>query len=174
MAILQETAVFALIRDGDEAGLTEQVLYLAEAATERDLLLGRKVLARNVVIFTVLSVAGLIVTTILNPKSGFQIFPLVFCWASVVFTRYFLRAYTQHIPMITADTDPTAQENASVTRYQTPSRDHLMGTDRFGRDVWSRVVYGARVSLGVALLSVLLAAMLGTAYGAISGISYFA
>ena len=33
---------------------------------------------------------------------------------------------------------------------------HLLGTDRFGRDVWARLVYGARVSLGVGTLAVLL------------------
>ncbi len=35
---------------------------------------------------------------------------------------------------------------------QSPSRDHLLGTDEIGRDVFSRVVYGARVSLSVGLV----------------------
>jgi peptide/nickel transport system permease protein len=44
-------------------------------------------------------------------------------------------------------------------------RRFLLGSDRFGRDVLSRVIYGARVSLGVGLLAVILAATLGLAVG---------
>jgi peptide/nickel transport system permease protein len=46
------------------------------------------------------------------------------------------------------------------------ARRFPLGSDRFGRDLWARLVYGARVSLAVALLAVLLAALLGTAVGA--------
>ena len=51
--------------------------------------------------------------------------------------------------------DPIAQRDIVATRFLPPlSSDvhgsfHLLGTDRFGRDVWARLVYGARVSLGV-------------------------
>ncbi len=50
-----------------------------------------------------------------------------------------------------------------------PSMTHPFGTDRYGRDVLSRIIYGTRVSLGVALLSVLLATTVGVAYGACAG-----
>jgi peptide/nickel transport system permease protein len=50
-----------------------------------------------------------------------------------------------------------------------PSWDHLMGTDQFSRDVLSRVLTGARISLVVATLSVVLSVTLGTAYGIIAG-----
>lgn len=50
-----------------------------------------------------------------------------------------------------------------------PSAHHLLGTDEFGRDVLSRVIYGARASLRVGVVSVLLASLAGTALGQIAG-----
>ncbi|MBI4161844.1 MAG: ABC transporter permease, partial [Acidobacteria bacterium] len=52
-----------------------------------------------------------------------------------------------------------------------PARWHLLGTDGFGRDLLSRILFGARVSLGVGLLAVLLAATLGTLAGATAGLA---
>ena len=58
--------------------------------------------------------------------------------------------------------DPIAQRTIVATRFLPPLATdplgafHLLGTDRFGRDVWARLVYGARVSLGVGTLAVLL------------------
>ncbi|MGH7646009.1 MAG: ABC transporter permease, partial [Gemmatimonadales bacterium] len=46
---------------------------------------------------------------------------------------------------------------------------HLLGTDRLGRDVWTRLLYGARISLGLGVLAVLLSVALGTAIGALAG-----
>jgi ABC-type dipeptide/oligopeptide/nickel transport system permease subunit len=60
---------------------------------------------------------------------------------------------------------------APATRYDAPSAAHPMGTDRFGRDVWSRVVYGGRASFGVCALSVALAVAMGTLFGALSGMA---
>ena len=50
-----------------------------------------------------------------------------------------------------------------------PSWTHWFGTDDLGRDVFSRVVYGARVSLGIGFFSILIASLIGTAVGIVSG-----
>jgi peptide/nickel transport system permease protein len=65
--------------------------------------------------------------------------------------------------------NPTAQEAPSVTRYLAPSAAHPMGTDRFGRDVYSRVLFGARVSLSVGVISMALAVLMGLIVGVAAG-----
>ena len=50
-----------------------------------------------------------------------------------------------------------------------PSTQFLLGTDPYSRDVWSRLVYGARVSLGIGAVAMLVAATIGTAVGAVAG-----
>ena len=52
---------------------------------------------------------------------------------------------------------------------QGPSPEHLAGTDQYGRDTFSRIVYGGRVSLTVAFASVALAAVVGGLFGLLSG-----
>lgn len=52
---------------------------------------------------------------------------------------------------------------------QTPSASHPMGTDQEGRDLLSRVIFGSRVSMIVAVGTALLALIIGTAYGGLSG-----
>lgn len=54
-------------------------------------------------------------------------------------------------------------------RLESPSPAHPMGLDELGRDILSRLVHGARVSVGVGLSVVLLAGLLGTILGAVSG-----
>jgi peptide/nickel transport system permease protein len=76
-------------------------------------------------------------------------------------------------PLLAAD--PSVQRDIVATRFLHPfSTDrygafHLLGTDRFGRDVWARLAFGARVSLGVGLLAVLLSVVIGTLIGAAAG-----
>ncbi len=48
---------------------------------------------------------------------------------------------------------------------------HLLGTDRLGRDVWTRLAFGARVSLGVGLLGVSLSVLIGVLVGGVAGAS---
>ena len=54
-------------------------------------------------------------------------------------------------------------------RFAGPSLQHWLGTDNFGRDLWSRLVFGARISLGIALLSVSAAAAIGATVGLLTG-----
>ncbi len=54
-------------------------------------------------------------------------------------------------------------------RLMPPSLQHLMGTDKLGRDVFSRVLYGGRISLFIALSSVGLAVLIGILIGLVSG-----
>jgi peptide/nickel transport system permease protein len=69
-------------------------------------------------------------------------------------------------PLI-APCDPVAVDLESVK--QPPSRPHLFGTDEKGRDIMSRVLYGARFSLAIGILATALALALGTAVGLLGG-----
>lgn len=73
---------------------------------------------------------------------------------SAVFAPYFapFDPYTQAFPVM----DP-------------PTFDHLLGTDTFGRDMLSRIIYGARISLGVAFIAVSLGAVVGIPMGLLAG-----
>jgi peptide/nickel transport system permease protein len=73
-------------------------------------------------------------------------------------------------PLITKY-DPTKQDLLH-TLAKPGESGHLLGTDDLGRDVWSRLVYGARTDLRVAFLAVLLPFIIGTALGLLAG--YFA
>jgi peptide/nickel transport system permease protein len=53
--------------------------------------------------------------------------------------------------------------------FEAPSLRHLAGTDNFGRDVWSRLVFGARISIYVGLVAVISASVVGMAVGMTSG-----
>ena len=63
--------------------------------------------------------------------------------------------------------DPIEQSLLSVN--QAPSPDHWLGTDQFGRDVLSRIIYGARTSLVLGLLAPGIAAVIGTLLGVAGG-----
>jgi peptide/nickel transport system permease protein len=65
-----------------------------------------------------------------------------------------------------APADPAAQNMAA--RLQSPSASHWMGTDELGRDIFSRVLYGARISLFVSLCVVLGTSCVGLALGMVA------
>jgi peptide/nickel transport system permease protein len=71
-----------------------------------------------------------------------------------------------------ATVDPTALATSQRTRA--PSAEHWFGTDMLGRDLYSRVVYGARVSLTVGFAVAAFSSIIGLAIGLISGFSRLA
>jgi peptide/nickel transport system permease protein len=75
---------------------------------------------------------------------------------------------------LVAPVDPDTQQDVVATRFLAPLTTdshgvfHLLGTDRLGRDVWSRLVHGARVSLAVGGLAMALSLLIGIGVGAIA------
>ena len=63
--------------------------------------------------------------------------------------------------------DPLGQD--LVVRLKPPNHTHLFGTDRLGRDILSRVIVGAKLSVSAGLITVILAGTLGSIYGGIAG-----
>lgn len=65
--------------------------------------------------------------------------------------------------------DPIEQIDIVGLRYLPPSTEYPFGTDRFGRDILSRILYGARISLAIAFIAVAISMTLGTLIGAVAG-----
>lgn len=80
-------------------------------------------------------------------------FVLLLCIAAIV------------APVISLD-DPSAIHPGE--QFHSPSLDAPLGTDEFGRDIYSRLIYGARITLAVSVLSVVIATVIGTALGMLS------
>lgn len=68
---------------------------------------------------------------------------------------------------VIAPYDPLAQSYIKINRE--PSWEHWLGTDQFGRDVLSRMIFGSRNSLIIGVLAPLLAALVGTTLGVVAG-----
>jgi peptide/nickel transport system permease protein len=102
------------------------------------------------------------VSLVRDPRAGFG--------AAILATAVLVAVLA---PLLAAD--PSVQRDIVATRFLAPfSSDlhgsfHLLGTDRFGRDVWARLAFGARVSLGVGFLAVALSVAIGVAVGAPAG-----
>jgi peptide/nickel transport system permease protein len=69
-------------------------------------------------------------------------------------------------PLVTLH-DPTEQD--IISRLQPPSADYWLGTDQFGRDIFARLLYGARISLVVSLGAIAVSIVIGGVIGMISG-----
>jgi peptide/nickel transport system permease protein len=78
-------------------------------------------------------------------------------------------------PLVTSGNPNPSSTNVVATRFLPPLATdsggafHPLGTDRFGRDVWTRLIYGARISLGVGVLAVFVSLVLGVTIGASAG-----
>ena len=70
---------------------------------------------------------------------------------------------------ILAKHDPLAVK--AINRLKSPSNEHLLGTDEFGRDVFARILYGSRISLGIGISVTLISTLFGTIIGLFS--SYY-
>ena len=68
---------------------------------------------------------------------------------------------------LVAPHDPTLQNYDNVRAV--PSSDHLLGTDELGRDVLSRIIYGARISLVIGLVPTTISMVIGTILGLMAG-----
>lgn len=111
--------------------------------------------------------------TKIHPKKGFQwkeLFYLITKSKSVVIGGIFILMVVIcaiFAPIISTH-DP--YEMVMSDRLLKPMEDgHILGTDQYGRDLFTRIVYGARVSLEVGLVSVVLAMFIGVTLGLISG-----
>ncbi len=71
-------------------------------------------------------------------------------------------------PLI-APFDPIAQGDLVRDSYMTPGASHWLGTDQFARDMLSRIIYGARISLSIGFIAVAIAIVLGSLLGAVAG-----
>ena len=76
--------------------------------------------------------------------------------------------YAAFMAPFIAPYSPTEIDYSNMT-YSAPSAVHWFGTDDFGRDMFSRVIYGARIALGVGFAAVLVNASLGVSLGLVAG-----
>jgi peptide/nickel transport system permease protein len=99
--------------------------------------------------------------------AGLVLVILILCMA-VFADDWFIAVFQGREPEpLLAPYDPTKQD--AWNRLEAPSREHPMGLDSFGRDILSRIIYGARVSLLVGVVSVLLGGVVGTSLGLVAG-----
>ena len=81
---------------------------------------------------------------------------------------FIMAAVAVFAPLL-ATHDPVGIDLSVEARLQPPSFEHLFGTDNLGRDVFSRMVYGARISLSVGFIAVFISLVIGIFLGGISG-----
>src|SRR5579884_862658 len=101
---------------------------------------------------------------ILPPRRRWRRPGLVTMAGAALLSVYFLAALASFLPNL-----PDPLQIATGQQLAGPSPAHWMGTDEFGRDQFSRVLLGVRISLEVILPSSLLAAIVGTLLGLIAG-----
>lgn len=82
-------------------------------------------------------------------------------------TMFLILVFAAIAAPLIARYDPNKQDYFNL--MSKPSAEHWFGTDELGRDIFARIVYGARISLTVGLIAVSISLVLGTALGAIAG-----
>ena len=90
---------------------------------------------------------------------------LAVCGAIGILALYLVALLTPFL----APSDPAVLGNLATELLAAPSNAHPLGTDHFARDVLSRVLYGARVSLSIGFVAVAISITIGTLLGAVAG-----
>lgn len=85
--------------------------------------------------------------------------------AVIVLLLYLIAIFA---PLLTPH-DPIEHGDIPRMRYMPPSIEHPFGTDKFGRDIYTRVLYGSRISLSISFLAVSISVLLGSIVGAAAG-----
>ena len=93
----------------------------------------------------------------------FSRYPLMFIGGGLLLIMVFLAVFAQ----LLFTSDPIQMN--PVERLKTPSLIHWFGTDMFGREIYSRTVYGSRISLVVGLVAAVLSVILGLFIGLVAG-----
>lgn len=72
-------------------------------------------------------------------------------------------------PVIAPYPEDAGTATNPTIKLQAPSKEHICGTDELGRDIFSRIIYGIRISLSSSIITVLFAMIIGSLLGAIAG-----
>ena len=83
----------------------------------------------------------------------------------IIIVIYSIAALMAHFQLIAKDYRKVVFED----RYQPPSKEHILGTDYMGRDVFQRVIHGSKISMKVGLITSVIAIPIGIFFGAIAG-----
>lgn len=82
----------------------------------------------------------------------------------IILLLFVVAAFAPHI----APYNPT-EDTDLLNRYAAPTADHWLGTDELGRDIFSRIVYGSRISIQIGVIAVGISMILGVFLGGVAG-----
>ena len=111
----------------------------------------------------------------LGTARRYPIFPVAILLLVLVFPAIFAEWVAPHDPVVGSLSGRLAPpfwvqaEGEGIFATPGGTTEHILGTDKQGRDILSRIIYGARVSLTVAAISIFLAGTIGTALGLMAG-----
>ena len=91
--------------------------------------------------------------------------PMGMAGAVIVLSLYLIALFA---PLI-APGDPINHGDLPSMRHLPPGSSHLLGTDKFGRDILTRLLYGSRISLLIGFIAVTISVLIGTIVGAVAG-----